>query len=241
MAEPIGRALARVTAATSGEVSQELSTADWSKVDLSVLTDLPERLDDQQLAAVQSIARLPLPALPPAGEPHFLQCMRTLTLLPSRQEDDLSAELRLALYRKHFGKMPAEAWSYLVEHATLECRFFPSPKECKAILDKWDRTDGPARAVSLAQTRARHELQARMEETMERFREGEVTQAEVDALPEQWRRIAATRGYLWEGTYKLRPVRKWGEEQEGQGPAVSLDQHTEGAGKAGRPHEGTGL
>jgi hypothetical protein len=179
-------------------------TADWSTVDTTALATLPERLDDAQLAMVQHLAHLPVPQLPPAPEKHFLQCMRTLRLLPTRGDDDLSGELRLALYRKHFGSMPAAALSYLVEQATLTCRFFPTPMECKAILDRWSRTDGPWRAQQYAQLRASREVQARFDATMQRLRDGDVTQAEVDALPERWKSIAACQGYLHDGTYKLR-------------------------------------
>jgi hypothetical protein len=183
-------------------------TVDWSKVDTSILANLPERLDDQQLATVQAIASLPVPTLPPAPEKHFLQCMRTLRLLPTRGDDELSGELRLALYRKHFGQLPAAALSYLVEQATLTCRFFPTPMECKAILDRWSRTDGPYRAQQLAQLVASREVQARFDHTMRQLRNGEMSQEQVDQLPERWKRIAATQGLLRDGTYELRPVRR---------------------------------
>lgn len=180
-----------------------------------------------------------MPALTPAPEDHFLRCMRTLRLLPARGDDDLSGELRLALYRKHFGGRPAEALSYLVEHATLECRFFPSPAECKAILDRWSRTDGPWRAQRLALTRVTQERQARFDDAMSRMHRGEMTQPEVDDLPLRWKQIAATRGHLREdGTFALRPVRKWRDE-EGQSPADLTDQPTGQTGEAGQPHERT--
>jgi hypothetical protein len=216
------------------------STVDWSKVDLSILIDAPTRLDDAQLAQVDHIASLPLPALAPSSETHFLQCLRTLSLLPHRQEDDLSGELRLALYRKHFGHYSTAALSFLVEKATMECRFFPTPQECKAILDRWSRRDSPALAVEHARMMASRERQARFDALMVRFRDGEVTQDEVDKLPERWRRIAATRGYLWEENHQLRPVRKVGEIREGQSPAGLVGQHTGRGQGAGRPHERTG-
>jgi hypothetical protein len=197
------------------------------------------RLDDRQLVDAERIANLVLPPLPVVPEDHFLKCMRTLTLLPARQEDDLTGELRLALYRKHFGRYPAEAWSFLVEKATLECRFFPTPSECKAILDRWNRNDPYARATRHAAVLATRERQARFDDVMLRLRRGEVEQAEVDQMPERWKRIAATQGHLWEGTYQLRPVRRGGEEQEGQRPGDVDDQHTTGPERAGRPHERT--
>lgn len=242
MAEAVGKALARVAQPTgAATASTGQLTDDWSKVDTTALATLPERLDDAQLAMVQHIAQLPVPQLPAAPEKHFLQCMRTLRLLPTRGDDDLSGELRLALYRKHFGQQPASALSYLVEQATLTCRFFPTPMECKAILDRWSRTDGPWRAQQFAQVRAAREVQARFDHAMLQLRDGEMTQAQVDALPERWKRIAACQGHLWEGTYQLRRVRPVGGEQEqGQRPAVSPEQDTGGGPKAGQPHEKDG-
>lgn len=207
MAEQMGTALAPVS--SPGTASPERSIVDWEQVDLTILDNLPARLNDGQLRAVEHIAQLPVPALVPAPEDHFLKCMRTLRTLPTRVDaDDFSGELRLAIYRKHFGSYSTEALSFLVEHATLECRFFPTPAECKAILDRWKRSDGPYRAQRLAETRARQERQARFEDTFARFRDGQVTQEEVDRMPERWKRIAATQGFLREdGTYALRPIR----------------------------------
>lgn len=208
-------------------------------MDLTVLNNLPARLDDRQLAAVEHIAGLAVPELPAASEDAILRCMRTLTLLPARQEDDLSGELRLALYRRHFGSYPEAAWSFLVEHATLECRFFPTPAECKAILERWSRQDGPWRAKQFATTRAARERQERFDDLMARFRDGQVSQAEVDELPERWKRIAAVRGYLREdGTYALRRL-PGGEKQKGDAP-VPCGTNTPGEGdEAHRPHEKT--
>lgn len=227
---------------TTGPASGELSTDAWAGIDLTVLNDLPDRLDDQLLAVVERIAQLPVAALPPTTEDNFLKCMRTLDVLPARREDALSGELRLNLYRRHFISQPTAAWAFLVERATLECKWFPTPQEMKAIFDKWSRTDGPARAVQLAQTRARNEKQARFDDLVAQLKEGKVTQEQVDVLPERWKRILATQGFLWDGTYALRPwaVPPLGEESNrGQSPAG--DQHHEaGTGeKARSPDEGS--
>lgn len=163
-----------------------------------MLANLPARLDDNVLAKVDEIARLPLPILPPAEEDFFLKCMRTLRLLPGRGDDDLSGELRLNLYRRHFGHLPRDAIAFLTEHATLNCRFFPTPVECRDILKKWERTDEAYQAQRFARLRARQEWERRYEETMDRLRAApdDITQAEIDDLPERWASIAETRGYL---------------------------------------------
>jgi hypothetical protein len=207
MAEAIGTAVARVTGAAPCSAN---STSGWDTVDLTVLDGLPARLDDQQLAAVETIAGLPVPPMAPVSDLHFNQCMRTLTVLPSREDDTLTVKLRLALYRKHFGHLPEAAWSFLVEN--------PTPSECKAILDRWTRTDAAWRAYLLAGILARNERQARMDEVMRRFRNGEVGQAEADALPERWRRIAMAQGHLRDdGSVRGLPV---GKKQRGAKPRV---------------------
>lgn len=236
MAEAIGTAVARV--GTGGPPCSASLTDAWKRVDLLILQDLPERLDDAHLALVEAIACLPEPPAEPVSERHFNQCMRTLTVLPSRDGDDLTAKLRIALYRKHFGNLPDEAWSFLVEHATIECTFFPSPAECRSILDRWSRTDGPWRAHQYAQLRARQEKEARMDELRAKGREGTLTQEEVDPLPERWKRILAVEGFLRDVTYAVRP-RVVVEPREGQSPADLSEQHTEPREKAGQPQERT--
>jgi len=169
---------------------------DWASVDLTVLATAVDRLDDQQLAAVDHIAGLPVPALPPAGEDHFLKCMRTLRLLPGRGDDELSGELRLNLYRRHLGNLPREALSFLAEQATLSCRWFPTPSECLDIVKRWERTDAAYHAVRNARLIGTRERQARLDDARRKLRAGEMSQQEADALPERWRNILMTEGEL---------------------------------------------
>lgn len=214
------------------------STVDWASIDLTVLEHLPDRLDDQQLAAIDHIARLPVPVLPPAEEDYFLKCMRTLRLLPGRSDDDISGGLRLNLYRRHFGHLSRDALAYLTDRATATCKWFPTPAELFEILKGWERTDPAYRAIRLARRVGQKEWQARFDDTIRRFRLGEVTQEEVDAMPERWKSIAATQGFLTRDTWALRPV--WRPSTEGgEAPADIPEQHTEGTGEAGRPHERT--
>lgn len=218
------------------------STSAWGGPDLATLQALPERLNDDQLALCQRVADLAIPAMTPVDDEHFTRCMRMLTVLPDRKGDDLTAELRIALYRRHFGSYPREAWSHLTERATLTCKFFPSPQECKAILDQWNRSDGPFRAHQLAQTRVRNELQLRFTDLVTRLREGKVTQQEVDALPERWKRILAVQGFVRDVSYALRTVERYpveGEQEQGQSPGVDADETGQADGKARRPDEGS--
>lgn len=222
MAEAIGTALARVA---TGTASTAPLIVDWASIDLTVLDGLPARLDDTALAKVEQIARLPVPVLTPAPEDHFLKCMRTLRLLPGRQDDDVSGELRLNLYRRHFAHYPAAALSYLAERATLELQWFPTPRECKAILDQWQRNDPEFHAIHFARWIARRERQERLDDARRRARAGELTQEEADALPEGLNRILRTEGVLNPYTGAVRPPwkpeNKGGDNPTGEGPETA--------------------
>lgn len=238
MAEQIGKALARVPVEATGSAVPQ--TVDWTEVDLSILRDPPERPDDSQLAALEHIASLPVPVLPAATEQEFAEAMRVLRLLPTRADDDLTGELRLRLYEQHFGRYSAKALQFLVSEATLTCRFFPSPAECKAILDRFTRRDRPARAVVLASRLARKGREWRYDDLFRRFRIGQVSQEEVDRLPPRWRDHAVTQGYVWGDSYRLRvdPL-VGGERQEGESPSADLNQPPGDGEKAPAPPERT--
>lgn len=180
-------------------------TEAWASTDLTVLHNLPARLDDQLLAKVERIARLPVPPAKPCPEDFFLQCMRTLSTLPARADDRTTGELRLAVLKMHLGRYPKSALAFLTEKATAECRFFPSPAECLAILNRWERSDGPYRASCVARRALSRELQERLDSARRALRAGEATQQQVDALNDRAKRILATEGLLFDGTYQIRP------------------------------------
>lgn len=148
------------------------------------------------LAQVEAIANCPLPALQASDEIHFAQCIRTMSLLPSRPDDEIGAKLRISLYRRHFGHLPREQINFLAEQATLTCRFFPTPVECAEIIARWKRGDDAIRARDFARSRFRSELQFRFDEVMQRLSERALPQVEIDGLPDRVKRIAEERGYL---------------------------------------------
>lgn len=178
---------------------------------MGAVVALSGRLDDRQLALCEEIASLPVPQLPAADDRFFAQCMRALSILPSRPDDDTTGKLRLALYQRHFGNRSREALTYLTEQATLHCRFFPTPSECNAILNRWERADPEYRAVAHAGMLARIEHEARFEDLLTRFRAGSVEQPEVDALPDRWRRICRERGFL-RADFTIRPLETGGRQ-----------------------------
>lgn len=194
MARPIGKVLAlRETAAQD---SSARLIAIWESTDLTVLERPPPEMTLTDLVAVGRIASLPLPALPPAPEDHTLKCLRMLTILPTKSDDDLTGELRLAVYRRHLGRYCEEALSFLASEATRTCRWLPTPAECIAILNRWTRQDLPARAKRYADLVMRTEYCQRRDAALDRLRWGRMGQEEFDALPERWRASAVELAYV---------------------------------------------
>lgn len=155
-----------------------------------MLEDVPERIDDDRLSAIERIAATPLPQLQPCSPDHLLKCVRVLDTLPSRADDEVRGELRLGLMRRYFGHLPEAAWSFATEAAGIECDWFPTPKELQAIFNRWSRGDVPARAQGKAIFLARRERQARFDETRRALRDREVAEDQLDALPEEHARYA---------------------------------------------------
>jgi hypothetical protein len=148
---------ANLATVTSGTVQQWPSTND--------LRNLPERLNDQQLAMVTELAKAPLPPLPICDEGHFLKCLRTmLAVLPKRGSDELSGELLANAYRRMLGENPKGAISYMTERVLAERKWFPTISECIEILNDWRRDDDLVRAQSEARHKAAKERSRRLME-----------------------------------------------------------------------------
>lgn len=200
---PNTRTLGEVLPAVLSQIPETASPS-RSKSEPSALT---VRLTDSQLAAAEAVAAAPLPALTPADGQFFAQCLLMLDVLPRRKDDLLGGKLRVRAYEIAIGARPRDAIEFLVTEALRTCKFFPSTSECIEILARWERDDDALRARREAATAARWERQARFDEMMARLAAGEVSQAEIDALPDRWKEIAETRSYLRrndDGSYSAR-------------------------------------
>jgi hypothetical protein len=154
-----------------------------STVELS-LADLPDRLDDTLLAAVETIARSPLPQLPSCDERHLAKCLRLmLAVLPRQQTDELGGELFVEAYRRHLAEWPDEAISFLANEATGRCRWFPTIAECREILQGWRRSDEATARQARAAALAARERNLRYSERLPpAVPPPPLTQADVDAM-----------------------------------------------------------
>lgn len=200
MDQAIGTALTGILANVTVETGSNAPSTEGSKL---------VRLNDQQLAAMEATANLPLAAPPRCDDDHFEKSMRALALLPRRADDDMKGELRIAIYRRMIGGYSKEAISFLAETALAELEWFPSPKQCLDILARWKRNDEAVHKQAMAGKLARAERQARFDDTMGALDRRELDQAQIDALPERMRDIAAERGFLRrhdDGVYRARPV-----------------------------------
>jgi hypothetical protein len=178
------------------------------------LHSLPERLDDAALALVSDTASIMLPELPPCEPGYLAECLQLLAEMPRSKAGRQSGELQVLAFKRVLRGFPKRAITFLVDEALKGAhgsKFLPSTVECLAILEKWKRNDPAALAKRHAQLLAIRERQARFDDAMTRLAAGEASQAEIDAMPEQWKSVGETRSYLWrheDGSYSARVRRE---------------------------------
>jgi len=163
----------------------ELPTRSTVKLDLA---NPPERLNDEQLAEAERIAREPLPDLPPVDAKFLAQCLRMmLAVLPRQNADDIAGELFVAAYKAHLGGYPREVIEYLTHRATGECKWFPTIAECREKLADWRRDDDALHRRNRAQSLVNRENRLRALDNYTPQKPPalrEITQDEVDRMSE---------------------------------------------------------
>lgn len=170
------------------------------------------RLDDKQLAEAEAIANEPLPDLPTCDSKTFGQMLRMmLAALPRRQADDVSGELFVAAYERALGHLNRSQAEYLMDQSLAKCRWFPTIAECNEILQGWRRVDEYTRRKTEARRQVNQEREARRIEAQENHRQfrRELTQADVDAMPEALKEVGLKMGYLWDDDGTVRPSEMW--------------------------------
>lgn len=187
--------------ATSGTASPDHSI---ERV-VSILSNLPARLDDQMLAMVEQISSLPLPMLSPCDDGHLVKCLRLMSVLPRKGDDDLTGEIRVKLFQRKLAHLPKEAVSYLADKAIDRCDWFPTIKEALAIAAEWQKPEIALKARALVA--AKRERQTRFDETLKALVVGTIPDHEIAALSPRMLAIAETRSLVWlnpDGTFKAR-------------------------------------
>lgn len=201
--QAIGAALAPdiLAGVTIGTDSPECSSA---KV-LGLVT----RLDDRALAKAEQLANSPLPDLPRCDDGEFTDLLLALTILPRRADDQITAELRYAIYRRKLIGYPHDALKFMVSTVLDELSWYPTIAQCLDILGRWRRSDGEGQRRASAASMARAERQARFDEVMRALERREIDQDGIDALPISICVVGAERGFLRlhdDGAYRARAL-----------------------------------
>lgn len=203
--QAIGEMLGRIVPAT--EQSPRTAPSPLSTADLDWTAALKNR-GALTLAQAREIASAPLPAPEPCSERHFNQCLRVLlAALPKRNSDDVSGELLISAYQRKLGGFCKDQISYLSDKALERCEWFPTIAECMAIIGEWKRGDELLQLQDRAKSMVLWDRQRRFDDVMCELAGGRYSQAQIDAMPDSWKVVGETRGYLWanaDGSYTPR-------------------------------------
>lgn len=113
--------------------------------------------------------------------------------LPSRAMDTDAGRMRTAVYARLLGGYTNDALAFMARTACTTLDWFPTPHQCLEILKGYTPPiSASERALRLCSSYS----QARFEEWLARLSAGEMSQSEVDAANERWRKIAWERGLL---------------------------------------------
>jgi len=115
------------------------------------------------------------------------------SVLPRKAVDTDTGRDSVAVYFRMLSAFTDAAIAYMSERIIATHKWFPTPSECLAVMVHY-RAPPPAKEVARHNVQAF--LQARMESFLERLARELVDQTEIDAQPDQWKRIAENNGLL---------------------------------------------
>jgi hypothetical protein len=156
--------------------------------DLMTRSDLTVAECDElrSIALAMPIENIPVETKELAKQLQFIEAT-----LPSKNTDEQSGQMRTAVYARILGGYTKEALSYMTERVCKELDWFPTPRQCLAILEGYTpRTTKKDKALRICS----NHTQARFEEFIMSLHCGEPV--ELSDKPERWLRIAEDRGYL---------------------------------------------
>lgn len=192
--KPLGALLPGIVGSQTGvTVSPAPSTTALASINLATL---PARLDDGMMAMLRELVNSPLPVPERCDEIHFGRCMKSLDILP-RRADDSGGNLRMKLYQAKLSGFSNGALSYLVEYGLERFHWFPSIAECLEVLKAFPNRERDGERKQQARHLMQREMNARMDEAIERLAGRNVPQGDIDAMPGFWKRVGADKGYLW--------------------------------------------
>lgn len=150
----------------------------------------------RSMALAMPVENIPVETKELAKQLQFIEAT-----LPSKNTDEQSGQMRTAVYARILGGYTKEALSYMTERVCKELDWFPTPRQCLAILEEYTApTSKKDRALRICL----NHTQARFDEFVMSLHCGEPV--ELLDKPERWLRIAVERGYLRfaNGEYTIR-------------------------------------
>jgi len=195
-----------------------LSLNSSAVLDLQAISRLPARLDDGMMASLQQVLDCPIPEQVPVSSDYLSKAlMAMIAVLPRQGKDAATGALMVDQYCRKLGKHPKGAIDHLWSASIDRLKWFPTIAECNEIAGEWiARSQNLRHAKSIAGSRIRRENQDRFDDAMRNLRMGKLSQVEIDALPDAWKRYAENQGHLHllrDGSYIARPSSIWATDE----------------------------
>lgn len=196
-------AIEAITSVSHGLTVSPLPSA--GSVTTKPIIRLPETVDEAR--ALKAWADEQSDAPTPATLNQLARHLEYLAVtLPRQTADDETGEKRTAVYARLLGGYPNDALAFMSRKACETLNWFPTPKQCLDILATYR---APATEKEQALTLCHRFWQGRFEDFIALLKAGTATQADVDAVPMQWRKIAMERGHLrWIEEEKRNVIRR---------------------------------
>jgi hypothetical protein len=166
--------------------------------DLMTRSDLTVAECDElrSMALAMPIENVPVETRELAKQLQFIEAT-----LPSKNTDEQSGQMRTAVYARILGGYTKEALSYMTERVCKELDWFPTPRQCLEILERY--TPPPSKKDKALRICLNHATE-RFDDFISKLHCSEPV--ELSDKPERWLRIAVERGYLRfaDGEYIIR-------------------------------------
>lgn len=141
-------------------------------------------------------AKSPDPAPTPIDRNRFLKKLAFMeSTLPSKAIDTDAGKERTTVYLASLGHYPEDAIAWMVKEACQRLDWFPTVKQCLALLAEYDRKRPPTEKT-LALMDSRKFIEQRFETWLGWCKDGDIRAIDIVGIPDHWKRVAVERGFL---------------------------------------------
>ncbi|MCW1985580.1 UNVERIFIED_ORG: hypothetical protein M2348_001312 [Sphingomonas sp. R1F5B] len=163
---------------------------------------------------MSEVITAPIPEQAPCSTDYLNKALvAMMAVLPRQGKDATTGAILFDQYARKLAKHSKGAIDYLWSTSIDRLKWFPTVAECNEIIAEWtSRAAEQRHAKDIAGSRIKREKQARFDDAMRALQKGQLSQPEIDALPDKWKRHAVTAGYLWllkNGEHRARPAFLW--------------------------------